>query len=288
MNSGAYAALLCVLAATSAQGATLNVGSKRFTESYLLGEIIAQEARAAGEASVVHQRGLGNTAIVLNALKTGAIDVYADYTGTIAKEILKLDRVPALPALNTALAPMGLGAGVPLGFNNSYALAMRADQVRALGIARLSDLASHAELRYGLSQEFLGRADGWPGLARAYRLPVAPRGLDHGVAYEAIAQRQVDIIDIYATDAKIAKYGLMVLDDDAHYFPRYDAVLLYRADLPQRFPKTWTALQKLQGTIDDASMRRMNAAAELDKKDFATVAAESVRERAIAGSPGAA
>ena len=109
---------------------------------------------------------------------------------------------------------------MPLGFNNTYALALRADDARAKGIARLSDLKAHPELRLGLSQEFIGRADGWPGLKQTYDLPFAtPRGLDHGLAYEAIAQKQVDVIDIYSTDAKIDKYGLTVLADDRHYFP---------------------------------------------------------------------
>src|SRR5450432_4556176 len=253
---------------------TLNVGSKRFTESYILGEILKQTAQSAGEASATHSQGLGNTAIVLNALTTGSIDVYPEYTGTIAREILKLDGVPSLAELNIKLAPMGLAVAVPLGFNNTYALAMRADDARSKKIMRLSDLKAHPELRLGLSQEFIGRADGWPGLKRTYELPFAtPRGLDHGLAYEAIAQRQVDAIDIYSTDAKIDKYALTVLADDRQYFPPYDAVLLYRADLPQRLPKTWAALAKLEGTIDDASMRRMNAAAELENKDFATFAA---------------
>jgi osmoprotectant transport system permease protein len=259
---------------------TLNVGSKRFTESYILGEIIKQSAQAAGETSAAHSQGLGNTAIVLNALTTGSIDVYPEYTGTIAREILKLDQVPPLAELNTRLAPMGLAVAVPLGFNNTYALAMRGDDARAKGVARLSDLKAHPELRLGLSQEFIGRADGWPGLKRAYDLPFAtPRGLDHGLAYEAIAERQVDAIDIYSTDAKIDKYALTVLDDDRKYFPRYDAVLLYRADLPQRLPKTWEALKHLEGSIDDAAMRRMNAAAELDRKDFTTVAASFLAQR---------
>jgi osmoprotectant transport system permease protein len=269
------AGLVAFAGATAALAApTLNVGSKRFTESYILGEILMQTAQSAGEASATHSQGLGNTAIVLNALTTGSIDVYPEYTGTIAKEILKLDGVPPLAELNAKLAPMGLAVAVPLGFNNTYALAMRADDARARNIARLSDLKAHPDVRLGLSQEFIGRADGWPGLKRIYELPFdTPRGLDHGLAYEAIAGRQVDAIDIYSTDAKLDKYGLTVLDDDRKYFPRYDAVLLYRADLPQRLPKTWVALAKLEGTIDDASMRRMNAAAELEGKDFAAVAA---------------
>ena len=283
--AAALGLVVCALHTACAVAAPpLNVGSKRFTESYILGEILRQTAQAAGETTAVHQQGLGNTAIVLNALTSGNIDVYPEYTGTIAKEILKLDAVPPLPELNAKLAPMGLAVGVPLGFNNTYALALRADDAGAKGISRLSDLGAHPELRLGLSQEFIGRADGWPGLKRAYDLPFAtPRGLDHGLAYEAIAQRQVDAIDIYSTDAKIDKYGLTVLADDRHYFPPYDAVLLYRADLPQRLPVTWAALTRLENKIDDATMRRMNAAAELDGKDFASIAAGF-----LAQHPGAA
>ncbi len=273
--------LLGALCATAAAADTsLNVGSKRFTESYILGEILTQTARAAGETAATHRQGLGNTAIVLNALTGASIDVYPEYTGTIAREILKLDTVPSLAELNARLAPMGLAVGVPLGFNNTYALAMRGDDARAKGIARLSDLKGHPELKLGLSQEFIGRSDGWPGLKRAYDLPFeTPRGLDHGLAYEAIAGRQVDAIDIYSTDAKLDKYGLTVLADDRQYFPRYDAVLLYRADIAQRFPRILDAFRKLEGSIDDAAMRRMNAAAELESKDFATVAAEFLAQR---------
>ncbi|MEP6702893.1 MAG: glycine betaine ABC transporter substrate-binding protein [Betaproteobacteria bacterium] len=259
--------------------AGLTVGSKRFTESYILGEIIRQTALTANEGEVVHQRGLGNTAIVTAALKAGTIQLYPEYTGTIAKEILKLDAVPPLPELSAKLAGMGLAAAVPLGFNNTYALAIRGDLARSKGIARVSDLKSYPELRLGLSQEFLGRADGWPGLKKAYELPFeAPRGLDHGIAYEAVAQQQVDVIDIYSTDAKIDKYGLVVLTDDRNYFPRYDAVLLYRLELPAKSPKAWAALRQLEGKIDEATMRRMNAAAELEGKDFAAVAADFISQ----------
>jgi osmoprotectant transport system permease protein len=254
--------------------APLAVGSKRFTESYILGEIVRQAAQAAGETPAEHRQGLGNTAIVLNALTSGSIDVYAEYTGTIAREILKLDSVPPLAELNTRLAAMGLAAAVPLGFNDTYALAIRGDDAQAKGIATLSDLARHPELRLGLTQEFIGRADGWPGLKRAYALPFdTPRGLDHGIAYDALAAKQVDVIDIYSTDAKIARYGVRVLADDRRYFPPYDAVLLHRADLPTRLPRTWAALRRLEGRIDEAAMIRMNAAVELEGKDFATVAA---------------
>ena len=267
--------LMLMAIALPATGAALHVGSKRFTESYILAEIVRQTAQAAGEATAAHMQGLGNTAILLSALQAGSIDVYPEYTGTIAREILHLDQVPPLPELNTRLAKLGLQASVPLGFNNSYALAMRAQDAAAQHIARLSDLQGHPELRFGLSQEFLGRADGWPGLQQTYALQAArPRGLDHGLAYEALAQKQVDVIDIYATDAKIGAYRMRVLADDAHYFPHYDAVLLHTVDLPTRLPRTWAAIARLEGRISDQAMRRMNAAAELEHTTFQRVAAE--------------
>ena len=285
----ALLALFGVAAAVSAAAqAPLQIGSKRFTESYILGEILTQTAQSAGTPAT-HSRGLGNTAILLNALESRSIDLYPEYTGTIAREILKLPNVPPLAELNAQLAARGLAVAVPLGFNNSYALAVRKSDARAKGLTRISDLKQHPELRLGLSQEFLGRADGWPNLQRTYGLNFpAPRGLDHGLAYEAIAGGQVDVIDIYTTDAKLDKYQLVVLADDAGFFPRYDAVLLYRADVPTRFPKAWTTLARLEGALDDAAMRKLNAAAELDGQDIAAVASGWVRARPVAQSASAA
>lgn len=282
-----FISLCCVvLIPFHAQAAdTLKVGTKRFTESYVLGEILTQIA--APFAEVEQKAGLGNTAIVFEALKSGSIDVYPEYLGTIDLELLHHQGTSSLEQINRELAPLGLGAGVALGFNNSYALAMRAGDQKSLGIHTLSDLARQPALRYGLSHEFLGRADGWPGLARQYRLRVQPLGLDHGIAYTALAQNQVDVIDIYSTDAQIRQYGLAVLKDDAGYFPRYDAVLLYRLDLPQRFPRAWQAMQQLGGRIGESDMIGMNAAAELDGKAFRDIARQFLRpESGISQSSG--
>jgi osmoprotectant transport system permease protein len=260
---------LLLLVTAAAQAEPLKVGSKRFTESYILGEIII---RAAGDA--VHRPGLGNTGILYAALKSGSIDLYPEYTGTIAREILKLDGNPGLAGLNRALAPLGFGVAVPLGFNNSYALAMREERAQALGIRALGDLAKHPALKLGLSQEFIGRADGWPGLKAAYKLPFAtPSGLDHGLAYEAIAAGKIDVMDIYTTDAKIERFRLRALEDDRKFFPRYDAVLLHRLDVPARYPEAWAKLQKLEKRIDERTMIRLNAAAELQGRSFAEAAA---------------
>jgi len=268
------------MAATPDAG-TLRIGSKRFTESYILGEILARTA--APQVAVEHRQGLGNTAIVLAALEQKNIDVYAEYLGTISSEILKHKTPIPLEQVRRELAPLGLGVAVPLGFNNTYALAVRGDtkDVRSLG-----DLAAHPELRLGLSHEFIGREDGWPGLARRYGLTQRPQGLDHGIAYEALAQRQVDVIDIYSTDAKISQYGLRVLADDQNYFPRYDAMLLYRLDVAQRFPHAWTALRQLQGKISERDMIAMNAEVEIKGRSFAEVARGWIQRQAGAPAPG--
>jgi osmoprotectant transport system permease protein len=273
--------LLLMLPGASRAEAPLRIGSKRFTESYILAQVLAQ---AAGRETAVEVRsGLGNTAIVYEALRAGSIDVYPEYTGTIALEILKAPASLTLAQMRERLAPLGLGVAVPLGFNDGYALATRADNARRLGLRTLSDLGRHPGLRLAFSNEFIGRADGWSGLAARYGLPQRPSGLDHGLAYDALAGGQVDVIDIYTTDAKIEHLGLAVLADDAGYFPRYDAVLLYRLDVPQRFPAAWAAFEKLQGRIGEPQMIAMNARAELQGVAFETIARDF-----LAAAPGQA
>jgi len=280
--------MLAVIPASASAAEPLRVGSKRFTESYILAQVLAQTAQSAEpDAKVEVLQGLGNTAIVYEALRAGSIDVYAEYTGTIAREILKNADAGSLQALRAQLQPLGLGVDVPLGFNDGYALAMRADVAERLGLRRLSDLARQPALRLGLSNEFIGRADGWPGLAQRYGLPQRPTGLDHGLAYDAVSGGQVEVIDIYTTDAKIGHLGLRVLQDDAAYFPRYDAVLLYRLDLPQRHPAGWAALQRLRGSIDERTMIAMNAQAELQSQAFDVIARQHLAAQGVAAASAA-
>ncbi|HSI61070.1 MAG TPA: glycine betaine ABC transporter substrate-binding protein [Ideonella sp.] len=285
--------LACLLAALLLGGpaavqagepATLRIGSKRFTEAYVLAQVLAQTAGPHARTEVL--AGLGNTAIVYEALRSGRIDLYPEYLGTIDQEILKNPQPTSLEAVNRQLAPLGFGVAIPLGFNDGYALAMRGTHADQLAIRSLSDLAKHSELKLGLSNEFIGRQDGWPGLAKAYALPQHPTGIDHGLAYDALAAKQIDVMDIYTTDAKIAHLGLRVLDDDKRYFPRYDAVLLYRLDVPQRFPAAWQALQGLAGSINEKQMIAMNARAELEGVAFETIAREHLAGRqGAAGAP---
>jgi osmoprotectant transport system permease protein len=254
--------------AAAADAAPLVVGSKRFTESYILGEIVAQSLVASGRPAV-HRSGLGNTGILEQALSTGSVDLYPEYTGTIVRELLKREGNPSLDELNRWLEPRGLKAAIPFGFNNTYALAMTAAKARELGIARISDLfrPEAKGLKLGLSHEFLERADGWPALVKAYGGTAGtPVGLDHGLAYDAVVAGRVDVIDVYSTDAKLGRLGLTVLADDRAFFPKYDAVVLMRAAVDP------APLARLAGSIDAATMIAMNAEVELDGKSFAETA----------------
>ncbi|MCM5570605.1 ABC transporter permease subunit [Burkholderiaceae bacterium FT117] len=275
------------IAVPASAGDALRIGSKRFTESYVLAGILA--ATAAGRAEVEHLPGMGNTAILFEALRAGSIDLYPEYLGTIELEILKRPvATGSLEAVNRELAPLGLVASVPFGFNNSYALAVRAETAAALRLDSIGALAAHPGLRFGLSHEFLGRADGWAGLRDRYRLPQRPAGLDHGLAYEALAAGSIDLTDVYSTDAKIGRYGLVVLRDELGYFPRYDALILHRADVPARFPEAWRALERLAGRIDERRMIELNAAAELRGRSFDEIAAAFVAaESGVSGGAGA-
>ncbi|MEP6956137.1 MAG: glycine betaine ABC transporter substrate-binding protein, partial [Chthoniobacterales bacterium] len=210
-----------------------------------------------------HRQGMGGTIILWEALRTGQIGCYAEYTGTIADEILK-DRAAIAPAaMQAALAQSGIGVSGELGFNNTYALVMQRAKAEAAHITRISDLRSHPELRYGFTHEFIERGDGWRPLAARYDLPAQDvKGIDHGLGYEALRRGAIDVKDAYSTDAKIAENDLVALEDDLAFFPQYKAVFLYRLALP---PKAIAALRSLEGTLDESRMIRLNAAAERAK-----------------------
>ena len=256
-----------------ASNAQVVVGSKNFTESVVLGEIARIAARESG-VEVQHRQALGGTRILWRALEHGDIDAYPEYTGTLTHELLH--GVPpdaGIDVLRARLKPLGIGITDPLGFNNTYAIGMHAREAERLHISSISDLARHPDLKLAFSNEFMDRTDGWPGLQTTYHLSMAARGMDHDLAYRALATGAVDAIDLYSTDAEIAYYHLLVLKDDRHYFPRYDAVYLYRLDLDQRVPQFVAALNGLAGSIDAGQMRAMNKAVKLDGKDASVAAA---------------
>ncbi|MEO6687635.1 MAG: glycine betaine ABC transporter substrate-binding protein [Dokdonella sp.] len=268
----------CVLAllpliADAAPPQPLHIGSKNFTESIVLAEIVRLESARHGLV-MEHREALGGTRILWRALLEGSIDVYPEYTGTLTQELLPgLGADADIGAIRAALAGQGIGIGEPLGFEDGYALGVREEVAAREGIANISDLGRHAALRFGLSSEFVDRGDGWPGLQRSYALPQTVRGMDHDLAYRALADGAIDVIDLYTTDAEIPYYHLRVLEDDRHYFPAYRAVLLFRQKAMQAAPALASTLDAVAGRIDVEAMRRMNAEVKLQRRSEHDVAA---------------
>ena len=260
MKRLAALALVCVAAAAGAE--PLLLGSKKFTESYVLAEIAKRSLADAG-VEAEHRQGMGGTIILWEALRTGQIAAYPEYTGTIAEEILKSAEPLSPDAIRTALAREGVAMSGELGFNNTYALVMTRSVAESRRIQTISDLRAHPGLRFGLTHEFVSRRDGWRPLAERYQLaPDDLRGIDHGLGYEALRNGDIDVKDAYSTDAKIGENDLVTLQDDLGFFPQYKAVFLYRASLD---PKAQAAIKTLKGTINEARMIRLNAEAERTK-----------------------
>lgn len=257
---------------------TIKVGSKKFTENVILGEIISQIITSQDQ-KIEYIKELGGTRILWNSLLKGEIDIYPDYTGTIIKEIL-VNKNANKNNLKNKLAELNIGMIGPLGFNNTYAIGMKKGLAKKLGIEKISDLKNHPSLTLGFTNEFMDRADGWLGLQRTYQLPQTNvTGLDHDLAYKGLASGSIDIIDLYSTDAEIEYYNLKVLNDDLHYFPDYKAVILYRKDLEKIHPGIITKLQMLENSIPEESMIKMNSEVKIDKKPESLVAANFLKNK---------
>lgn len=213
------------------------MGSKKFTESVILGEIISQISEAEN-LETRHLKELGGTRLLWNALLKGEIDAYPEYTGTIKEEILADKGISTLSELENELNNQGILISRPLGFNNTYAIGMKKDTADELGIEKISDLNKYPELKFGFTSEFINRRDGWPGLKAVYKLNHSNvKGMDHDLAYRGLERGSIDIIDLYSTDAEIKYYDIKVLEDDLKYFPEYNSVILYRVDLKDNFPR---------------------------------------------------
>jgi osmoprotectant transport system permease protein len=266
-----FAALL-----SSSAMAAVVVGSKIFTEGYVLGELAAQTLEASRPAvPVVRRLGMGSTGILFQSLNSGAIDVYSDYTGTLAEAILKNPNLKSVPEIRAALLRMGIVISAPLGFDNTYALAVREDFAARNGLQTIGDLARlRASLRTGFSYEFMDRQDGYPGLAQRYQLGLDPahvNRMEHSLTYQAIAQGAVDVIDVYSTDAKIREFKLRVLADNLDYFPSYQAVWVARAAFVDQHPAQWLALRRWENHLTQATMQDLNSQVDLDKRSVAQV-----------------
>jgi len=262
---------------------TITIGSKRFTEQYILGHMVAELIERNTPYKVIRKVGLGGTAICHEALVKGDIQIYVEYTGTGLLAILKMSWTPGTSpdqiyqiVKDEYEKRWGITWLSPLGFSNTYCLAMRKDLAEALKVKKISDLAPYADkLRFGGTAEFETRPDGYPGLTQTYGFTFREYvAMDPGLMYIACAQGEVDVISAFSTDARIAAYNLTVLEDDKLFFPPYHACILVRNDLLAKAPELKTLLTKLAGKIDDATMTNLNYQVDVEKKDPSQVARE--------------
>jgi osmoprotectant transport system substrate-binding protein len=264
-----------------------SVGTKNFTEQLVLGELLAQSLEKHIAIPVERRFYLAGTYICHQAILAGRIDAYVEYTGTafaaILKRSLDSDSQGVFETVRREYQRQFKLTVLPsLGFNNSFALAMRGEDARAKGISKLSELAAHApRMRIGVGYEFLERADGFAGLAETYGLQFAapPRVMDLGLLYRALEAKQVDIVAGSNTDGLISALGLVVLQDDRHYFPPYDAVPIVRPEALRNIAGMRSTLEELSGHIKTEDMRRMNFAVDGEKRDVADVVRQYLQQR---------
>jgi osmoprotectant transport system permease protein len=266
-----------VWASGSATGRDVVVGSKNFTEQIVLGELLAQAIEREG-LKVERRFNLGGTAIAHQALISGGIDTYVEYSGTSLTAIFNLPPVKdpnqVFEQVRDQYAALGVTATARLGYNNTFAILVRASDAERLGLRTIGDLNKFSNVRAGFGYEFLERPDGLKGLSAAYGLRIEgqPRIMDLNLIYRALASNEIDVTAGDATSGQIASLNLVVLEDDRHYFPAYEAVPLVRAAVLLRHPQVGEALRKLGGAITDADMRRMNYAVDGQKQEPSEVA----------------
>lgn len=285
----AFACLIAlVCAACGSPKPTIVVGSKNFTEQVLLGEILAQQIERRLPVHVERRLDLGGILLTHEALVKGDIDLYPEYTGSALTTVLKQraisDPADALTAVRALYrSQWNLDWLDPLGFNNTFAMIVKGEEARNSHIVTISDAARAHAWRLGLGYEFAERPDGLDGLVKAYNLHYAapPISMDLGLLYEALEHDHVDMIAGNSTDGMIAKMDVAVLEDDLHYFPPYQCAVVVREQTETKFPQLRAALQELSGKFTDATMRKLNAAVDVDHHTVSAVAAEFLRTAVV-------
>jgi glycine betaine/choline ABC-type transport system substrate-binding protein len=278
-----FLALILILAACKRAHDPIVVGSKNFTESVLLGEIIAQRLEKAG-CTVDRKLDLGGTLVCDRAITAGSIDVYPEYSGTALTAILHRpangDRDAVMKTVSDEYGKRGLKWSPPLGFENTFAMIVRQTDAQKFHLHRISDLhAVESTFRPGFGYEFVERPDGWNGLQQKYGLHFAqpPRTMDLGLTYRALASDQADLIAGNSTDGLIDALKLLQLEDDRHFFPPYDTVIVQRSDIGKKCAAAPAALESMRNTLDVATMRRLNLSIDRDHRSPAEVAKELQR-----------
>lgn len=272
--------LLASLAVSCSHRDRIVVGAKNFTESDLLAEIVAQQIERRTGLPVERRLHLGGTFVCHEAILSGKIGMYVEYTGTAFTAVLKHQPVQSRDSVYRAVAEeygrrFQLVWLPPFGFNNTFAIVVRDSDAVRHGLRGISDVASLApHWKAGFGYEFLERSDGFRGLAQTYGLQFAsaPTAMDLGLTYRALADGKVDLIAGNSTDGQIEALGLRALEDDRHYFPPYEAAVVARADLLQQHPEVRRALAELSHTLSDSTMRRLNAEADVHHRDIADIA----------------
>lgn len=265
------------------------VGSKNFTESLMLGELLAQQIETHSHLRVERRFYLAGTYICQQAILAGRIDVYPEYTGTALTAILKQnargDRGEVYQRVKSEYETrLGLTLGPPLGFNDTFAMEIRGSDARRLSLQTLSQAAAYApQWRAGFGYEFMERPDGYAGMAAAYGLHFAapPRIMDLGLLAPALKEHQIDIAAGNATDGLIPALDLFVLSDDRHYFPPYEAVAVIRQQTSREHPEVAEAIAELGGKISDQEMQQLNYALDGQHRDVQDVAREFLRRKGL-------
>jgi osmoprotectant transport system permease protein len=268
---------LMLLIGASASAQTIRVGAKHFNEGYILSEMLSLLLEEKGY-TVERKYNLGGTMVCFEALRTGAIDLYPEYSGTISAELLKDSRLSISASDSLLRRNFAIETGALFGFNNTYALVMQKSVARKKNISRISDLSRYPELVAGISYEFLKRVDGWDQLSQIYELPQQPSGLEHGLAYQALVQNRIDVTDAYSTDGEIASHDLLLLRDDKEFFPEYQALTLLRSSLD---PAVKNCVNQLQGSISETEMQALNGAVLYQKKTFNEVASAFLVQKGL-------
>lgn len=274
--------------ASSTKG-TVIVAGKNFGEGYVLGWMAALLIRDSTKLTVDDGKiGMGATELLYPALKQGSIDVYADYTGTIRTTVLKAtavehDRQKIWDATVAGIKDRdGVESVGPLGFNNTFAISMKADAAKKLGIAKLSDLARHHELRLIGDATTWTRPDAYTGMAAYYGISLKKGAMvDTNFFYEALEQGQGDVITAFSTDGKLKKHGLTVLEDDRNYYPWYDAMFLVNGQTAAKYPELVTALAKLKGKLDENTMIGLNEKVDVEKEEPEAVAHDWLKAQGL-------
>ncbi|MGA9156248.1 MAG: glycine betaine ABC transporter substrate-binding protein [Candidatus Sulfotelmatobacter sp.] len=283
------AALWLLSSCATSHSNRIVIGSKNFTESLILGELLAQQIEAHSHLKVERRFYLTGTYICQQALLAGRIDMYPEYTGTALTAILKQkvggDKAEVYQQVKSQYeARLGLTLGPPFGFNNTFAMEIRGEDARRLNLKTLSQAAAFApHWRAGFGYEFMERPDGYAGLAAAYGLHFAgpPRIMDLGLLAPALKDHQIDIAAGNATDGLIPAFDLFVLEDDRHYFPPYEAVAVVRQQTEQQHPEVAQAIAEIGGKISDQEMQRLNYALDGQHRDVKEVAHEFLRSKGL-------